>query len=444
MATETPPTTFEFFSSDPQPVATYIVLGSPRGGTSMVSGLLRLLGINMGDEINEANNEDTGFTRHKGNRRLFTVDGFQAERGEFIQALRRLISERNDMRPVWGWKDPISTYYLPEVLDVVRNPRLIVVTRDPAAVAGRQAVSRSDDHGRGFEIFKSDIHNALMQYGDAVNAVEHFKIPTLFISYERAVAYPSNVIESLLAFTGCSLPSDSLTADRLNAYIQPERNTGSITSDVKRALPRQGGMASDIESRYEASRIALNGTPAGDAIKNEATIPGLLAAMASGLQTKDFDAVIFAAEIALKLGRKEVSGIKRDPRLYFDESQSGFRGSPLPNWSCRLYFQLGMALIQVQAHYSAYWCFRTCVGLAERLGDKYEARRLGVPFWATLFHLGLAAKHLGWMTEYKLICLRIREAEHLGLQPDSIAVRDEAAEYAKYSSRIGSHGPVVG
>ena len=37
---------------------TFIVLGCPRSGTSMMAGLLRIIGIDMGDNIKEDKHED--------------------------------------------------------------------------------------------------------------------------------------------------------------------------------------------------------------------------------------------------------------------------------------------------------------------------------------------------------------------------------------------------
>jgi hypothetical protein len=44
-----------------EPEKTLVVLGSPRGGTSMLAGLLRELGVHMGDRIDRHNHEDQAF-----------------------------------------------------------------------------------------------------------------------------------------------------------------------------------------------------------------------------------------------------------------------------------------------------------------------------------------------------------------------------------------------
>ena len=67
---------------------TVVVMGPPRSGTSMVSGILRLLGIYMGN-CNTANNEDPRFNKKRG-----------------TESIRALIAQNNATYPVWGGKNP--------------------------------------------------------------------------------------------------------------------------------------------------------------------------------------------------------------------------------------------------------------------------------------------------------------------------------------------------
>lgn len=48
-------------SNQPDQDRTFIVFSVMRGGTTMVAGLMRALGIFMGDEINENNQESMSF-----------------------------------------------------------------------------------------------------------------------------------------------------------------------------------------------------------------------------------------------------------------------------------------------------------------------------------------------------------------------------------------------
>jgi hypothetical protein len=65
---------------------TYVVLGAPRGGTSMPAGAMRLAGIFMGDDLDPANNEDRAFNFHKGNLLGLTTG---ISRQNYLDSIRR-------------------------------------------------------------------------------------------------------------------------------------------------------------------------------------------------------------------------------------------------------------------------------------------------------------------------------------------------------------------
>ena len=49
---------------------TICVLGTPRSGTSMIAGLLRIMGVDMGNHVWSGNNEDLEFLIHNGRSTL--------------------------------------------------------------------------------------------------------------------------------------------------------------------------------------------------------------------------------------------------------------------------------------------------------------------------------------------------------------------------------------
>ncbi len=105
------------------------MLGVPRGGTSMIAGLLRLIGIPMGERIDVASNEDLDFPEARASG----------------PALSELIRRRNEQFEVWGWKDPLSYTYFEQVLTYLRNPHIIAIFRDPVAVALREQIDMGFD-----------------------------------------------------------------------------------------------------------------------------------------------------------------------------------------------------------------------------------------------------------------------------------------------------------
>jgi hypothetical protein len=113
---------------------TVIVLGMPRGGTSMVAGSLRLLGVPMGDRLEPSNQEDLDILDLVASLQpLYGEDGKPIT--ENFDRLRALIAGRNEERPFWGWKDPNAHVYISELMPVLRNPHFVVVFRDHFAAA---------------------------------------------------------------------------------------------------------------------------------------------------------------------------------------------------------------------------------------------------------------------------------------------------------------------
>jgi adenosyl cobinamide kinase/adenosyl cobinamide phosphate guanylyltransferase len=180
---------------------TIIVTGVARSGTSLIAGLLREAGLFMGDYIYEVVNEDSQILEflHSGDRGM----------------LRRLIRDRNSSHSNWGFKIPnLHAYLLHQELRLFRNPHLVVITRDPVAVAIRNNLSEHVDQ-----------MEALKAAADAMQAMAYFisqaRCPTLLLSYEKALAFPNVTIDSLIEF--CGLRSPEHVRNKLFAQVQPNR-----------------------------------------------------------------------------------------------------------------------------------------------------------------------------------------------------------------------------
>jgi len=86
---------------------TYIIFGLVRGGTSMVAGILRAGGLDLGEGLSD-NHEDQGFVTQD-------PDGHLIPRAERNARLYERIVERNKEQSVWGWKYPQAAEYLAEI-----------------------------------------------------------------------------------------------------------------------------------------------------------------------------------------------------------------------------------------------------------------------------------------------------------------------------------------
>ena len=98
----------------------------------MAAGICRLLGVNMGRV--RSDQEDPDFLQHGG---LETLQREQndVKRKDVVNTLRELVLKRNQQLDVWGWKDPLASFYIQDLSDLLINPRLICIYRDAASIA---------------------------------------------------------------------------------------------------------------------------------------------------------------------------------------------------------------------------------------------------------------------------------------------------------------------
>jgi hypothetical protein len=175
-------TLFDDRKPAPDAKRTVIIFGVTRGGTSMIAGAVRGLGVFLGEKL-PVNNEDPEFTYKS------------------VAHMKSTINARNEQHDIWGWKFPMAANYLEELLPVVRNPVFIIVTRDAAATAS--ALTRW--HNRDIS---AAISEALIQTQKNFHLSLRWQVPTLFVSYERAVASPDVFLPELSGFLDLQLAVD--------------------------------------------------------------------------------------------------------------------------------------------------------------------------------------------------------------------------------------------
>lgn len=175
-------------------VRTYVVMGCPHGGTTMLAGLLRLAGVPMGTRIDTVTSEDLEFRQYE------------------PAALREVIRRRNLEHDVWGWKAPWSVQYLPELLPELREPFFVFVTRDPVATTRREVRETGCDELAALDAWLANMRTQV----DILRATGR---PTLLISYEKTVRRPERLLDLLAVFLGETW-SDEQRA-RLAQFVVP-------------------------------------------------------------------------------------------------------------------------------------------------------------------------------------------------------------------------------
>jgi hypothetical protein len=171
---------------------TAIVIGVTRGGTTMIAGAVRGFGFFYGNEL-PVNNEDPEFSYKP------------------LKHMKSTIQKRNEEYSLWGWKFPMAANYLDDLFPELRNPYLIIVTRDLAATASALTRWHSREPTRA-------LAEVLLQSERNLSLALRWRVPTLLVSYERASLYRDAFLSELESFLAVPLVVDR---SRLLAFMEP-------------------------------------------------------------------------------------------------------------------------------------------------------------------------------------------------------------------------------
>jgi hypothetical protein len=181
---------------------TIVIFGAPRGGTTMVAGVAIKCGLFLGDEL-PINCEDPNFN----------IRQLKLKNLPIALTIRETLRERNDtIDSTWGWKFPRAAFYLDQVFDCIRNPHFIIVYRDPVATGSRAAQDGTP--------IEEALDQVLALHRMNLDAAEKYRVPTLFMSYDRALAARERTITSLCDFIGLPTPGNK---KEILAYMEPGR-----------------------------------------------------------------------------------------------------------------------------------------------------------------------------------------------------------------------------
>ncbi|MFY0659091.1 MAG: hypothetical protein JXR15_01265 [Shimia sp.] len=173
---------------------TFLIFGVNRGGTTATAGAIRRLGVFLGDDIG-GNLEDRLF------RKRFGLD-----------AIRATVADRNANFGIWGWKHPHPHQYIDDLLPDLRNPRLILVTRDLTANTLGVSSWDREEVDKGLALY-------LAQTRKNVELIQRADCPVLLVSYEKLLVKPELVLRDISHFCGLT-PSASKLAHAAD-FIQP-------------------------------------------------------------------------------------------------------------------------------------------------------------------------------------------------------------------------------
>lgn len=193
---------------------TYIVLGAPRGGTSLMAGLLRIFGIYMGENLGHQH-EDRVFRRETP-----------------LEEKLAAIAERNATYDVWGWKMPNTIHYIGDVLKHVRNPHFIVVYRNPLAIAK----SSAERDGRPFTMQLLNV--PINHYTKMNRFLMDDDNPVAFSSFESADQDKHRLLFGLVDFLGVQPTRQQL--DAAFEFCDPKRGYRKLKSEGSEVVVARG------------------------------------------------------------------------------------------------------------------------------------------------------------------------------------------------------------
>jgi len=197
------------------PDAPVVVVGTARGGTSMVAGALAHLGVFMGDAAVAPVYEDTRLSA-----------AFESADDQAVEAiLERYASSAHRV----GWKRPSSIDQLERVDRLFGKPRYVFVFKDVFAIANRNSISMRSETLSGMA-------RALEQYQRVVEFLRKAQPSALLVSYDKAMAYKHEFIQSLVEFCGIEV-SEAQRQAALD-FIDPEPAAYLDASRITKAQGR--------------------------------------------------------------------------------------------------------------------------------------------------------------------------------------------------------------
>lgn len=225
---------------------TVLILGLARSGTSVVTGVLRLLGVDVGarDYADKSNPygsfEDRDFRRL--HREIFerarsgatywdppTREAILSLQGQLGPRIEALVGEKQKGKALWGWKENRGILTIDLFLPYLSNPHLVVIFRNPLATA-RSVVRHTERHEN------LDLLGALHLGNIYHEALGHLltryrEVPQILIEYEDFVRQPREQARNLAQFLGVQPTDEEL--DEIFRFIIPRGEIEKARARIK-------------------------------------------------------------------------------------------------------------------------------------------------------------------------------------------------------------------
>lgn len=209
-----------------------IVLGMHRSGTSMLSGLLDILGVDMGDDYpgrqlsNPLGHFEDGDLLRLNESILVEAGGswdhpppltvIKKQAPIFEEKIKQIIQykQANNKGKLWGWKDPRTSLTIDLYFPYLRNPAVIWCQRDQADISN-SLWKRNKISPQASEDLTNHYQEQIRDF-----FYRHPEIPVLKIFYQDIVKEPLRWILEVVDFLEIDVDQDQIA--QAESFILPK------------------------------------------------------------------------------------------------------------------------------------------------------------------------------------------------------------------------------
>jgi len=234
------------------PPKTVIILGVARSGTSLIAGILDILGVKLSpDKVLGSWNprgefEDPDFRNI--NKEIYKSVGADYyknppmpgqllfQENKFKDKIQTLVRKKSMGKSIWGWKDPLTSLTIELFLPYLINPHFIIILRNPIDVAKSLVRHAKIDFCEALKLnffYNSQIVGFLEKYPS---------LPKFYISFEDLINNPEKEVKRMADFLGLELTEEKMK--KIESFIVPrdkiphEKRKAALNFLLKVRIPR--------------------------------------------------------------------------------------------------------------------------------------------------------------------------------------------------------------
>lgn len=207
---------------------TIVVLGFARGGTSLISGMLREFGVFMGENAHALKHE---------------IDLFHEN--DSSQTIIDRVEDLDKQHKMWGWKSPRAVFFVDKLACYLSNPHFIIALRNPIAVC--QSVGR---HNKlPMEVTMRDIAPVFSAIAEFTSRCPY---PLALFNFDEVGDSPRQLVEDLREFLGISDPDGTLASNATD-FFHAEGGYHAVSADKDRAEELKRNL--EVDNRIDSLGI---------------------------------------------------------------------------------------------------------------------------------------------------------------------------------------------